>query len=142
MNREATKRNVIAVLVAFIVVFVIYLLVPPYHAKPEGILLPTALPQFPIPPEAVIFYSTLTVLYGYQILGHVNVQFYSKGPSSKEEVCLQEYVRKMAARVGANGVIVTLFGHTMPRVVKDAMSSYVFHGVAIRLGTGYLEGTS
>lgn len=132
----------VAVLVALIVVFVIYLLVPSHRAKPEGILLPTALPQSPIPPEAVTFYSTLTVPYGYQILGYVNVQFYSKEPSSKGKMCLQEYVKQIAAGVGANGVIVTLFGHTMPEVVKGAMSSYVFHGVAIRLGTDYLESTS
>ncbi|WP_267256762.1 hypothetical protein [Coxiella endosymbiont of Ornithodoros maritimus] len=131
LNPDATKSSIVAVLIGLMVLIAIYLMVPSHPAEPQGILLPTASPQTPVPADQVSLYSTITAPYVYQRLGNINLQFYSKKPTPEGEARIQKYVREMAARVGANGVIVSLFGHTMPDAVRGAMSSYVFRGVAI-----------
>ncbi|BBL37147.1 hypothetical protein [Coxiella burnetii] len=131
LNPDATKRSIVAVLIGLMVLVAIYLTVPSHPAEPQGILLPTASSQAPVPADRVSFYNTITAPYVYQRLGNINVQFYSKKSTPEGEARMQQYVREMAARIGANGVIVSLFGHTMPGAVRGAMSSYVFRGVAI-----------
>ena len=133
---EAVKRSTIAVLSALAVVVVIYLLVPSYSAEPMGILLPATSPKTPISVDQVSFYGTLTAPYNYQNLGSINMQYYSRELTSKGETRLKQCVMKMAAQVGANGIIVTLFGHTMlDSTIRSIMSSYIFRGVAICYST-------
>ncbi|WP_040948153.1 hypothetical protein [Coxiella burnetii] len=65
--------------------------------------------------------SIVAVLIGLMVL----VAIYLTVPSHPAEP------QGILLRIGANGVIVSLFGHTMPGAVRGAMSSYVFRGVAI-----------
>ena len=131
VREETVKRNIIAVLAASVVIIVIYLLVPSYLAKPMGILLPAALPRASISVDQISFYDKLTAPYNYQNLGNINVQYYSRKLTLEEETYLKKCVMRIAAGVGANGIIITLFGHTVPDAASSIMSSYIFQGIAI-----------
>lgn len=127
---ETVKRSVIAMLIALMVVAVICLSMPSrLPPKPMGILLPTALPRNPISIDQVSFYDILSAPRSYQNLGSINVQYHAKRLTLEGEQCLKKYIMQMAAQIGANGVIVTLFGHTVPE--GSVMSSYFFQGIAI-----------
>lgn len=131
MNSDATKRSITAVVIAFIVVVIIYFSVSPLSISPRGILLPTTSPQTPISTDQVSFYNTVTAPYAHEKLGYINVQYYSEMATPDGEAHLQQYVKQIAAKAGANGVIVTLYGHTMPGDVRKELSSYIFRGIAI-----------
>lgn len=134
MSSDATRRSLFGVSLALVVIIVIYFLVPPTPPiTPHGVFLTVATSNSKIPviPNEVSFYNPVTAPYVYKKIGYVNVQFYSKSGTPEEEAQLQQYVREMAAKAGANGVIVVLFGHTIPGVVRVALSSYIFRGTAI-----------
>ena len=125
------KCSLVGVALASIAVIIIYFLVPSAPIAPRGVFLTIAPLKTPLVPNEVSFYSPVTTPYAYKKIGYINVQFYSKGATPEGEVQLQQYVREMAAKAGANGVIVMLFGHTIPGAVRVALSSYIFRGIAI-----------
>ena len=132
LNIGPNFRSIIALLVGLIVVVILYLLIPATMISPKGILLPTSnKPMAPISPGQVTFYSNASLGFAYQKVGYINVQFHSVQPSAVDEQALANYVRQLAAAAGANGVIITLFGHTLPNEVPNAQASYVFRGEAV-----------
>lgn len=130
MNSDATKRSIVAVAVALIVVITVYLSVPPLKIAPQGIFLPTA-PLTRATFEPVNLYNLITVPDMYKKLGYLNVEYSSKEDTPEGEMKIQQYVKEMAGQFGANGVIITLFGHTIPGSMRGELSSYIFRGVAI-----------
>ena len=131
LDSDATKRSVVAVAVALIVVIAVYLSVPPLKLAPQGIFLPTVPLVPPTSLDQVNFYNPVTVPYVYKQLGYMNVEYSSKEATPEGEAKIQQYVKQMAAQGGANAIIVTLFGHTIPGAVKRGVSSYIFRGIAI-----------
>lgn len=133
MNSDTTKCSLVSVVLALLAVVIVYLLVPSTPITPQGIFLTVAPSNLktPLIPNEVSFYNSVTAPYVYKKVGYINVQFYSKLATSGGEVKLQQYVREIAAKAGANGVIVMLFGHTIPGTVRAALSSYIFRGIAI-----------
>ncbi|MBT8506233.1 hypothetical protein B1F79_00335 [Coxiella-like endosymbiont of Rhipicephalus sanguineus] len=131
MDLDSTKRSVVAVAVALIVVIAVYLSVPPLKLAPQGIFLPTAPLASPTSLDQVNFYNPVTVPYVYKQLGYMNVEYSSKEATPEGEAQIQQYVKQMVSQGGANAIIVTLFGHTIPGTVKRGISSYIFRGIAI-----------
>ena len=141
LDLNDTKCDVIAAVVALVVVISIYSLVPPLSLVPQGIFLPTTLVSVPISHnishnsfnsfEQVNFYNLVTIPYTYKRLGYINVEYSAKAASLEKEEQIQRYVAQIATQEMANGVIVTLFGHTIPGSVKGELSSYIFRGIAI-----------
>lgn len=132
MNSDATKCSLVGVALALVAVIIVYLLIPSTPPiTPHGVFLPVAPSEMPLAPNKVSFYNPVTAPYAYKKLGYINVQFYSKEATPAGGAQLQQYVREIAAKAGANGVIVTLFGHTIPGAVREALSSYIFRGTAI-----------
>ena len=125
------KCSLVSVALASVAVIVVCLLVPSSPITPHGVFLTAAPSKTLMIPSEVSFYSPVTVPYTYEKIGYINVQFYSKWATPKGEAELQQYVREIAAKAGANGVIVMLFGHTIPGTVRAALSSYIFRGTAI-----------
>ena len=133
------KRNIVAIVVALVVVISVYSSVPPLKLVPQGIFLPIS-PLYALVSnnishkffEQVNFYNPVMIPYTHKLLGYINIEYFSKEASPKEEGQIQRYVKQMAAQAMANGVVVTLFGHTIPGSVKEELSSYVFRGIAIR----------
>lgn len=125
------KCSLISVALASIAVIIVYFLVPSFPITPRGVFLTVAPSKTPLVSSEVSFYNPVTAPCAYKKIGYINVQFYSKGITPEGEAQLQQYVREIAAKAGANGVIVMLFGHTIPGAVRVALSSYVFRGTAI-----------
>ncbi|MFW0072603.1 MAG: hypothetical protein AB8Z23_01370 [Coxiella-like endosymbiont] len=125
------KRSLVSVALASVAIVIVYLLVPSFPIIPRGVFLTVAPSKMSFVPSEVNFYNPVTAPCAYKKIGYINVQFYSKGATPEGEAQLQQYVREIAAKAGANGVIVMLFGHTIPGAVRVALSSYVFRGTAI-----------
>lgn len=125
------KCSLVGVVLASIAVVIVYLLVPSTPITPHGVFLTVTPSKMPLVPNEVSFYSPVTAPYAYKKIGYINVQFYSKGATPDGEAQLQRCVREIAAKAGANGVIVMLFGHTIPGAVRVTLSSYIFRGTAI-----------
>lgn len=132
MDKSATQRSIIALIVGLIVVFILYFIVPAPDKGPKGVLLPTTTKQFTaVSPDQVVFYNGNSAGMAYQKIGYINVQYHSVTPTPQNEQVLANYVKQIAAAAGANGVIITLFGHTLPNEVANSQASYVFRGEAI-----------
>lgn len=131
MDLESTKRSIVAVVLALIVVIAVYLSIPPLKLAPQGIFLPTAPLTAPTSLDQVNFYNPVRLPFIYKQLGYINVEYSSKETSPEGEAQIQKYLKQMAAQNGANGIIVTLFGHTILGGVKRELASYIFRGIAI-----------
>lgn len=132
MDSDITKRSVFATVIALVLVIAVYLSVPPLKFAPQGIFLPTVTTTvFHKPLDRVNFYNLITVPYTYKQLGYINVEYSSKEASLEGEARIQGYVKQMALKKMANGVVVILFGHTIHGATKGGLSSYIFRGIAI-----------
>ncbi len=131
MEKGAYQRSIIALIVGIIVVVILYFLVPAPDMGPRGILLPTGKLMAPISSDQVVFYNSSSFGASYQKVGYINVQYHSITPTAQNEQVLANYVKQLAAASGANGVIITLFGHTLPNEVPNSQASYVFRGEAV-----------
>ncbi|MFV9988932.1 MAG: hypothetical protein AB8V57_02740 [Coxiella endosymbiont of Dermacentor nuttalli] len=132
MDSDVIKRTVVATIIALVLVIAVYLSVPPLKLAPQGIFLPTsATPVSHKPLDQVDFYNLVTVPYTYKQLGYINVEYSSKEANLEGEARMQGYIKQMALQEMANGVVVMLFGHTIPGAVKGSLSSYIFRGIAI-----------
>jgi hypothetical protein len=131
LDQSANRRSIIALIVGLIVVAIIYFLIPTSRHVPHGVVLPTGKLMAPVAPDQVSFYNNTTLGVAYRKLGYINVQYHSVTPSPAEEQVLANYVRQLAAAVGGNGVVINLFGHTLPNEVPDAQASYVFRGEVV-----------
>lgn len=125
------QRSLISLFAGLIIVLIIYFLVPTMAIAPRGILLPINKLMPAIAPEQVTFYKNASLEVAYQRIGYINVQYHSVQPTAVDEQVLADYVRQLAASRGANGVIITLFGHTLLDEVPNAQASYVFRGEAV-----------
>ncbi len=124
-------RSFVAALIAVIVVIIVYFIVPTTPILPAGILLPIGRFQAPVSPNQVTFYNANTTPLTYRSLALVNVQLHSKLATRESELLLVQYIQKLVSAAGANGVKVSLFGHTAPGQVPNAQQSYVFRGLAV-----------
>ncbi|QTS83946.1 hypothetical protein [Coxiella endosymbiont of Amblyomma nuttalli] len=139
MNSDAIKCSLVGIELALVSVIIACLIVPSTPISPHGVFLPVAPSGTPLSACQVSFYNPATTPCMYKKLGYINVQFYSKEVSTSGEAQLQQYVREIAAKTGANGVIVTFFGHTISGAVRKALSSYIFIGTAIYVCPEYLK---
>ncbi len=131
-REEGGKRSIIAAVIAAVVVVAVYLSAPVMPIVPQGIVLPINKTLPPVSPTQVTFYTANTVMpMAYERVGYINVQLHSQSPSEPSELQLKHYIQQLAANVGANGIVVTLFGHTLPNQVPTSQASYVFRGTAI-----------
>ncbi|WP_423064052.1 hypothetical protein [Candidiatus Paracoxiella cheracis] len=131
MDTEAGKRTTISIIVAFIVVVIVYFLVPSKPDKPAGIVLPTGQLMAPVDAQSVSFLNEGTLPVGYKAIGHVSVMLHSVKPTPQEQTALLQYAQQLAGKVGANGIIVSLVGHTLSGGVPSSQAAYVFRGTAV-----------
>lgn len=135
MDKAGYQRSLIALIVGLVVLVILYLVVPGQPITPRGILLPIEKSRPAISPDQVTFYNESTLGSHYQKMGYINVQFHAVNPTSESELVLVNYVKQLAAQQGANGVMISLFGHTLPNEVANAQASYVFRGTAVYVNT-------
>ncbi len=116
---------------AIIIVASLILALKPVHIiQPTGIVLPLTKARAPLSSESVQFLQTLP--NSYQRLAFINVELHSPKQSNKLVKEIGNYAKLLAARQGANGLVVTEFGFEPPSVSNPApLAMYVFHGEAI-----------
>lgn len=131
LDADAKKREIISVIIAFIIVVIVYFLVPSKPAKPTGIFLPTHKTMTPLSANNVNFYSSQNAPLAYQTIGYVSVMLHSVKPTPKEQTALLQHAKQLAAKAGANGVINVFVGHTLPHEVPAPQAVYVLRGTAI-----------
>ena len=132
MDNGAAKRSAIGVIVAAAVVVVVYFLVPFVPYTPKGILLPTG-KSFPaIPADQVAIFQPSGGPVTYQSVGHINVQYHSVIETPQGYQTLAEFSKSLAAKAGANGIILNGVGHTVEKEVPASQASYILRGTAIK----------
>jgi len=131
LDTEAGKRTIISVLVALIVVVIIYFLVPSTPAKPAGILLPTGELMNPVSPETVRLFNDATSPINYQVIGHLSVMLHSVKETPQDQAAVLKFAQQLAGKVGANGIIANLIGHTLSEKTPSSQAFSVFRGMAI-----------
>lgn len=125
------SRSWISSLIAIVAVGIVYFLAPSPHYQPRGILLPTQMQRQPTQPSAIKFYRSLPA--GAIKLGQINIEKHFRNTSLQDEQAIKQAALNMAASVGANGITVNQFGHTMIGAVPSAQAMYQFQGTAFFL---------
>ena len=132
MDSGAAKRSAIGVIVAAVVVVIVYFLVPFVPYAPKGIVLPTG-KSFPaIPADQVAVFQPGAGPVTYQSVGRINVQYHSVTETPQGYQTLAEFAKSLAAKAGANGIILTGIGHTVEKEVPASQASYILRGMAIK----------
>ena len=131
MDNDATKRSVISVFVAAIVVIIVYFLVPSVVYSPKGILLPRGKNLSAILADQVSILQGASAPKTYQSLGYVNVQYHSTTETRQGYRELIQYARSLAGQAGANAIILIGYGHTAAKQVPASQASYILRGMAI-----------
>lgn len=130
MTSTDKKRVWVSSIIGIIVVLILLWLIPAQKIQARGILLPSNTSRPSISENKVIFYSNPP--NSYQTLGSLRIaRHYSAGGTKQAEREILNLAKKLAAKAGANGVIVKLFAHSVPGVVPAAQAVYAFRATAV-----------
>ena len=128
MNINAKSNLVNVILIVVIFLLLLWLAPKRYHTV-RGLVLPKAKPMAVIPANEVTFLQSPPTAR-YDRLGYINLeQFYNPKTQSLDEQAVLDRARVLAAGMGANGVIIKSFGHSLGTI--PALSIFQFQGVAI-----------
>lgn len=128
---NSNLRTLIAVIIATLAVLSLYALVPFHPDKPSGVFLPAGRELAPTFPDQISVFNRMNAPLVYQRLGYINVQYHPSGTSTQAQEQLLHRIKVLAAKAGANGVIITLY--IMPDQVNEpsALQRYVVSGLAV-----------
>lgn len=129
VNSEARKRTTFALLAAVVVVVIVYFLIPAKVVSPTGVLLPSGKTMAPISADNVNFMDTAPLVY--QTVGKINVMLHSLTATPQNQAAIVHYTKKLAAKAGANGIILTALGYISPDEDPILQGAYILQGKAI-----------
>jgi hypothetical protein len=132
MSNLTKVRLFIAIIVGISALAAVYYFKPVYSTNPQGIILPAAHVLAPSDPTKITVYANAPL--HYQSLGQVRVELHDNGNSSTAYTQMTSYAQKLAATVGANGIIVKGLYHTKEDGVNVVLSSYQFYATAVYVG--------
>lgn len=123
-------RALICSAIGIVVVLVMLALTPAPVHTPKGIFLPAdTKARAPISPAKVVIYHQ-EPFGNFQTLGQIRTEVAFQNPRSKSRKELMQYVKKLAASKGGNGIVVRVL------VPDDGVQqAYTFIGDVIHLGT-------
>jgi hypothetical protein len=136
---ESTKLW-IALVFGLAAAIVVVWTAPKQVHQPKGIILPAEKIKPAISPDQVSFFQVAP--FDYQSMGLIRISRYmGNKPSVAAEKEMLTEAKKLAAQVGANGVVVKQFFHTQPGTSPEGLNSYYFMGEAIYVkgGNGIYE---
>ena len=131
MDADAGKRSTVAVVAALLIIAIIYFLVPSKPDTPKGIFLPSDKLMTPVSLNSVNFFSPNSLPMAYRKIGQISVMLHSVDATVQGQIAIETYAKQLAASAGANGIIVTLFGHTLLGKVPSPQAAYAFRGVGV-----------
>jgi|GEM_PF-1787709 len=112
---------------------VLYIIAPPAKYPISGIVLPWHVPTAEVNAKHVKLFTTHQVPSAlYRKQGHLSVVWHSKHASEKKERHFLKQATKMAAKSGANAIILSILGHT-GEGVQTRWASYRLEGEAVYL---------
>lgn len=119
--------------IGFLVIIILFFFVPRQTFAPKGIVLPTLKARSATSPANVQFYPSYPA--SYQVLGHISIElhFKQRQKSAVAEAMILKKAKALAAKVGANGLVVPRNGffHSTPAEIGSAQAKYYLQGVAI-----------
>lgn len=131
VSNQQQKRVWLCVSLGLIAVIILLLTNLHHPILPKGIVLPAKKTLTPRHPSQVMFYQGLAS--ENQKLGYVNIELHAyknQNPKEAEQAVLSK-ARKLAASVGANGIIVNQFFRTSAMSTPSALALYIFNGEAV-----------
>ncbi len=128
---KSTERTWFSVLLGIIIVALIASTFPRDPHQPHGLILPSEKTRAQTSPAAIVLFSQVTAPNQYQSIGRINISQHFTGKSRQSEKAILQKARKLAASLGANAIIVRIFGHSVLGSVPAAQAIYVFRGEAI-----------
>lgn len=131
------NRTGISVIIALIIVMALSYTLPKMQYEPRGILLPIKL-SAPIDPSLVKFFDVLPQKYKAVGAIHIVRHFSPDSPSDSQiaEQKVLEKAKELAARGGANAVVIHYFAHSDPTVQPDTLAIYSLNAEAISVEGG------
>lgn len=127
------SRVWIAVLAGLVASLLLIWATPSHPYKPRGVLLPAKVVRPASSVDQIQFYPVANAPSSYQTLGTIHIQLHYPESTQIAEKEILSYARQLAAKVGANGVIINRFVHSGK---KSALSIYFFVGTAIYHDSG------
>lgn len=125
-----TKQWCLYGLAIILVVGLIFTFKPEVVIKPTGIVLPLAKPRTPHATQSVQLLTNPPA--NYQALALINIELHSLKPSKGQLGQIEKYAIALAAKQGANGLVVNAFGFEPPSANNPTpLAKYVFRGEAI-----------
>ena len=113
-------------------VVIVYFLVPPVVYTPKGILLPVSESLSATDPAQVTLFQGSAPSVNPKKIAYVNIQYHSVTETQEGYAKLQAFAKSLAAGVGANGIVVSGVGHTMPQQTPSSQALYILRGMAIK----------
>lgn len=104
---ETMRQNGISALLVILSTIVVLLLSPKIVYEPRGIISPLVEVTAPSPVDEVVAYRFSPM--GARPVGFFSVEFFAGEDQIKAQEDMVEYAKKLAAQVGANGVVVEQF---------------------------------
>jgi hypothetical protein len=129
MSAEQASRVTVSVVIAAIAVVLLVWATPSHPFKPKGIILPAAKVRKPTAASAVAIF--MNPPQNSQKLGTIQIEMHYGSKSRVAEKAIMQFARRLAATVGANGIVIKRFGHTITGSVPAAQAMYAFTGEAI-----------
>ena len=126
--KSSSTRVWLSVIIAAVVVILVSWTIPKQVNQPKGLLLPAAKVRSPSDPNNITFYGSKPP--GAQTLGLVRVEQHKSVLVAQIRQQVRNKAKKLAAQVGANGIVIKFFVSTMPGA-PSAMALVIFRGEAI-----------
>ena len=121
--------QLICIIAAVLVAAIIFLTIPRYASQPQGILLPTKISRKPTLPEKVMNYPSQPATA--QVLGTIRIERHYIDNKTLAEKQIWMLANSLAAKAGANGIVLNSFGYTKPGSMPDDQMKFQFSGTAI-----------
>lgn len=128
METLLDSRNWVGLAVGVLATLLLMLTLPRANYQPIGLALPAKQTMPASNPDRVTLYASIQA--PSKILGTVNVMRHYSGESDEAQKQIIQTARELAASLGANGLVVRLFGHTGDNVAS-AQAVYQLSGDAI-----------
>ena len=130
--RQSAKEYIVYLIMAVVALLITCWLAYDGQPKPIGIALPTV--KHTPPPTSVSqvkVYNALPI--NAKVLGRVSVEMHFKSQSKKDVDETLAYGKKLAASLGANGLVTEGIAYTTPGSTPASMEKYILRGQAVHV---------
>jgi len=130
LEQTSRLRFWIALIIGLAATWAVYMAMPTQDFQPTGLVLPAKVTRPATSPSDITLLPVQPA--AAKELGLVRVEMhYDPKTAQQSQKAIIAYAKQLAAKVGANGLVVKLFGHSMPGSVPAAQAAFELMGVAV-----------